>query len=109
MPCNTLQHTDTATNCNTLQHATTQEGQHNSKLYNESTLLLVLKHMIYSLTHPTLPLQDFIRHHFRQRGPSILRRCQRILDKVPVAECCSVPQRVLQCVAVYCSVVQCVA
>jgi len=30
-----------------------QEGRHNSKQYNESALLLVLKHMIFTLTHPT--------------------------------------------------------
>jgi hypothetical protein len=49
--------------------------------YNESTLLLVLKHMIYSLTHPTPPLEGLIRDHFRRRAPAIIRRCQRILEK----------------------------
>ena len=58
----------------------TLEGNHNSKQYNESTLLLVLKHMIHSLTHPTPPLSAFIHEHFRRRAPSILTRCQRILD-----------------------------
>lgn len=59
----------------------TLEGRHNSKQYNESTLLLVLKHMIYSLTHPTPPLEGLIRDHFRRRAPAIIRRCQRILEK----------------------------
>jgi len=53
--------------------------------YNESTLLLVLKHMIYSLTHPTPPLEALTREHFRRRAPAIIRRCQRILDKTPSA------------------------
>ena len=54
--------------------------------YNESTLLLVLKHMIYSLTHPTPPLEALTREHFRRRAPAIIRRCQRILDKTPSAD-----------------------
>ena len=53
----------------------------NAVQYNESTLLLVLKHMIYSLTHPTPPLEVLIRDHFRRRAPAIIRRCQRILEK----------------------------
>ena len=63
----------------------TLEGRHNSKQYNESTTLLVLKHMIYSLTHPTPPFESLIRDHFRKRAPAILGRCQRILDQADAA------------------------
>ena len=58
----------------------TLEGRHNSKQYNESTLLLVLKHMIYTLAHPTPPLESLITDQFRKRGASIIRRCERILE-----------------------------
>lgn len=56
----------------------TQEGRHNSRQYNESTLLLTLKHMIVTLNNPLPPFEEMAKRHFRQCRKGILERCLRM-------------------------------
>jgi hypothetical protein len=59
----------------------TLEGRHKSREYNESALLLTMKHMINTLTNKLPPFEGLITQHFTHRKDAILRRCARILDE----------------------------
>jgi ubiquitin-protein ligase len=64
----------------------TTDGQANSRLYNESTLLLSLRHIVSTLRPGGAP-QDFLdlmRLHYRLVGVSMLERCRALMDSEPV-------------------------
>jgi ubiquitin-conjugating enzyme E2 O len=63
------------------------EGKSNSRIYNESTLLLSLRHAISSLRQGGVP-EDFIeltRSHYAAVGEKILSRCRRFLGNEAVS------------------------
>eukprot|EP00172_Hildenbrandia_rubra_P001326 Plantae.Rhodophyta-Hildenbrandia_rubra.ctg18664.p1 GENE.Plantae.Rhodophyta-Hildenbrandia_rubra.ctg18664~~Plantae.Rhodophyta-Hildenbrandia_rubra.ctg18664.p1 ORF type:complete len:993 (-),score=219.05 Plantae.Rhodophyta-Hildenbrandia_rubra.ctg18664:948-3926(-) len=60
--------------------ADTPDGQWKSNLYNESTTLLCLRHIMRSLGTGGAPLDfaAFVRRHYASVGPLILDRCRRL-------------------------------
>ncbi|EKX47375.1 hypothetical protein GUITHDRAFT_69605, partial [Guillardia theta CCMP2712] len=57
----------------------TLEGKHNSQEYNESALLLVLKHMLNMLRAPVPSFEGLIKSHFKERRDRILSRWLLVL------------------------------
>ncbi|CAA6656009.1 unnamed protein product [Spirodela intermedia] len=62
----------------------TAEGEKNSYPYNENTYLLNLRSMLYLLRRPPMHFEDFVRDHFRSRGPYILKACDAYMNGCPV-------------------------
>jgi ubiquitin-conjugating enzyme E2 O len=63
------------------------EGRANSLLYNESALLLGLRHVVSSLRYGGAPedFEEFTATHYRALGPKILGRCKKLLAIEAVA------------------------
>ncbi|XP_057420242.1 putative ubiquitin-conjugating enzyme E2 38 [Lotus japonicus] len=60
------------------------EGQRRSKEYNDSTFILSLKTMMYTMRKPPKHFEDFIAGHYRNRAYFILTACQLYTEGAPV-------------------------
>ncbi|KAG5029324.1 hypothetical protein JHK87_012838 [Glycine soja] len=60
------------------------EGQRRSKEYNESTFILSLKTMMYTLRKPPKHFEELVAGHFRTRAFEILRACKSYTEGAPV-------------------------
>ncbi|KAJ7948320.1 Ubiquitin-conjugating enzyme like [Quillaja saponaria] len=60
------------------------EGQKRSKEYNESTFILSLKTMMYTLRKPPKHFENFVVGHFRSRAFDILWACRAYAQGTPV-------------------------
>lgn len=58
----------------------TQEGEHNSALYNENALLLCVSHAIKSLRSPPKHCEQIIFENFKQKGPQIIKRLKQYIE-----------------------------
>ena len=58
----------------------TAEGHRNSRLYNETTQLLVYRHMVASVSRPVAHVRDVVFAHFRERGHAIMDRLDDLLS-----------------------------
>lgn len=58
----------------------TQEGRHNSRMYNESAFLLCLRYVIQTLKKGGVPedCAEVAAAHYRSAGPRILERCRQL-------------------------------
>lgn len=59
-------------------------GEKRSYEYNENTLLLSLKTMIYTIKKPPKHFEDFVVSHFRNRAHDILVACKAYMDGAQV-------------------------
>ncbi|KAH7283755.1 hypothetical protein KP509_34G022600 [Ceratopteris richardii] len=62
----------------------TAEGEKNSLAYVENSFLLSCKSMLYLIRRPPMHFEDFVKDHFRRRGPFILRACHAYMQGSPV-------------------------
>lgn len=62
----------------------TQEGARRSLKYNESTFVLSVRTMLYSLRRPPKHFENLVAEHFRIRGRTILAACKAYMDGVQV-------------------------
>ncbi|KAI5067889.1 hypothetical protein GOP47_0016234 [Adiantum capillus-veneris] len=62
----------------------TAEGEKNSLAYVENSFLLSCKSMLYLLRRPPLHFEEFVKEHFKKRGPLILRACLVYMQGAPV-------------------------
>lgn len=62
----------------------TPMGQKHSDQYNENTLILSLKTMVYTINKPPKYFGDFVAGHFRKRGGDILLKCKSYIDGAEV-------------------------
>lgn len=62
----------------------TAEGEKNSLAYVENTFLLSCKSMLYLIRRPPTHFEEFVREHFKHRGPRILKACLAYLQGSPV-------------------------
>lgn len=61
----------------------TQEGHINSRMYNESALLLSMRYVIQTLRSEGVPedCREVAVAHYRNAGSRILERCRRLVDE----------------------------
>lgn len=62
----------------------TAEGEKNSLAYVENSFLLSCKSMLYVIRRPPKHFEEFVREHFKQRGPYILQACHAYMRGSPV-------------------------
>lgn len=62
----------------------TAEGEKNSLAYVENSFLLSCKSMLYLIRRPPKHFEDFVREHFKRRGPYILQACLSYMQGSPV-------------------------
>ncbi|KAJ4726309.1 Ubiquitin-conjugating enzyme like [Melia azedarach] len=62
----------------------TPHGELQSQMYNESTFLLSLKTMLYTMRRPPKHFNDFVMGHFCKRAHSILTACKAYMDGAQV-------------------------
>lgn len=60
----------------------TKEGHTNSRMYNESALLLSMRYILQSLKVGNLPedCRDIAISHYRKAGPKLLERCRQLVQ-----------------------------
>lgn len=66
------------------KHMGTAEGEKNSLAYVENTFLLSCKSMIYLIRRPPTHFEEFVRDHFKHRGPCVLQACLAYMQGCPV-------------------------
>ncbi|XP_052178149.1 probable ubiquitin-conjugating enzyme E2 26 isoform X4 [Diospyros lotus] len=59
-------------------------GEKNSQQYNENTLILSLKTMVYTMRRPPKHFEDFVFGHFYKRAQDILVACKAYKDGAQV-------------------------
>eukprot|EP00250_Pteridium_aquilinum_P005995 c15992_g1_i1 orf=385-3885(-) len=62
----------------------TAEGEKNSLAYAENSFLLSCKSMLYLIRRPPAHFEEFVREHFKRRGPRILQACLAYMQGAPV-------------------------
>ncbi|KAF8411150.1 hypothetical protein HHK36_003693 [Tetracentron sinense] len=70
----------------------TPEGERNSMQYNESTFILSLRTMLYTLRRPPKHFEYFVRGHFRRHAHDILGACKAYMEGAQVG--CLTEERV---------------
>ncbi|MCO5586185.1 hypothetical protein L7F22_040124 [Adiantum nelumboides] len=62
----------------------TAEGEKNSLAYVENSFLLSCKSMLYLIRQPPTHFEEFVKEHFKKRGPLILQACLAYMEGAPV-------------------------
>ncbi|KAH7859774.1 hypothetical protein Vadar_005294 [Vaccinium darrowii] len=62
----------------------TPSGETSSQQYNESTLILSLRTMVYTMKKPPKHFEDFVLGHFRKHAQAILAGCKAYMEGVQV-------------------------
>lgn len=62
----------------------TPRGETQSRQYNENTLILSLRTMMYTIKKPPKPFQDFVVGHFYSRAHGILVACRAYVEGAQV-------------------------
>ncbi|KAE9458112.1 hypothetical protein C3L33_09986, partial [Rhododendron williamsianum] len=62
----------------------TPSGEKSSQSYNETTLILSLKTMVYTMKKPPKHFEDLVLGHFRKHAQDILAACKAYMEGVQV-------------------------